>query len=360
MKIGFMLTSFCIGGIEKVFLTLANEMCKCHDVSIVVCKNRGDLLELKDSRVKSIDLGGISLSRLFFPLIKTLKRQHFDVFISGSDIVNIFVGGTKLFCPKKTKIILTQHNFFNSESVYIGNKIITRLLMRFFYNISDQVIAVSNSVKEFCIKELKCKKTIEIQNPVDLARVKVLKDEPIDTELPENYLLFAGRLSVVKNIPLILRAMRVLHERGKRINLLILGDGSEGEKLKEIVKELDLQETVKFIGSVPNVFPYMKNGEMLLMASTSEAFPVTIVESFSLGIPVISTKTEGPLEIMGNLKTNYFVDSFTDEKEYADKIEFILNLHVDKSELIDCAKQYSVENIVDKYMKVFEKLKNEE
>lgn len=79
-----------------------------------------------------------------------------------------------------------------------------------------------------------------------------------------------------------------------------------------------------------------------------------------MGIPVISTKTEGPLEIMGNLKTNYFVDSFTDEKEYADKIESILNLHIDKNELIDCAKQYSVENIVDKYMKVFEKLKNEE
>lgn len=356
MKIGFMLTSFGIGGIEKVFLTLANEMCQKHDVSIVICKNSGELLELKDSRIKVTDLGGIKLTKLFLPLVHTLKQQRFDVFVSGSDIVNIFVGCSKFLAPKKTKIILTQHNFFNTESVYIGNKTITRFLMRFLYNKADQIIAVSNAVKEFCIKELKCKNAIEIQNPIDLEKVRILKDTQIDTKLPEKYLVFAGRLSVVKNIPLILRAMAILHERGIQIQLLILGSGSEEENLKELTKKLSIEDDVKYVGSVPNVFPYFVKGEMLLMSSTSEAFPVTIVEAFSLGIPVISTCTEGPIEIMGSLKTNYFVKSFSDEKEYADKIEQILKSQVDRDELINCAKQYAVQNIARRYIEVFERL----
>ena len=100
----------------------------------------------------------------------------------------------------------------------------------------------------------------------------------------------------------------------------------------------------------------LKMRKCFYVTSMSEAFSVTIVESFSLGIPVVSTKTQGSIEIMGKLKTNYFIDSFTDEKELATKIKEVLVSDIDRNALIDCAKKYDIKNISKKYMDVFENL----
>ena len=356
MKIGFLITSFSIGGIEKVFITLANYFAKENEIDLIVCKNEGELKKLKDASVGVIDLGGIKVTKLLFPLIRVLKQRKYDIFISGGDIVNIIVGMTKYFGISKTKLVLTQHNFFNSESIFFINKSITKFLLKLAFSKADQVIAVSEDVKSWCKQELKSKNVIEIQNPIDMDRVKILENEEISFILKKPYAVFAGRLSIVKNIPLLINAFKILKDSNIDLNLIILGKGTEEATLKKMVLDMQLSDRVLFVGSVPNVFPYIKDSEMLLMSSTSEAFSVTVIEAFSLGIPVISTKTQGSLEIMASLGSKYFVNSFSDPKEYAAKIREILNEKINRKELINITKQYTIQAIGECYITCFKKL----
>ena len=76
MKIAFILTSFNVGGLERVFVTLANAFSCDNDVSLIVCNNTGELASLVNYNVKIIDLGGIRIKQLFYPLRKCLQKNH--------------------------------------------------------------------------------------------------------------------------------------------------------------------------------------------------------------------------------------------------------------------------------------------
>lgn len=110
--------------------------------------------------------------------------------------------------------------------------------------------------------------------------------------------LYAGRLSSVKNIGPIIEAIK-----GYAIpcELEVLGAGEEAEKLRTIANE-----RIRFLGIVTpdKVLEYMKKSDILIMNSTSEGMPMTILEAISTGLPVITTDVGGIKEVL-----QYGVDS---------------------------------------------------
>lgn len=359
MNIAFLLTSFNIGGIEKVFITLANELAYNNKVSLILCNNEGQLKSLVSEQINIIDLGNIKVTKLPTRLPKILKINHFDYFFSGSDLVNILVIISSLFVKIKTKMIVTQHNFFNSETKYIINKRITQKIMEILYNKADLVIAVSEEIRKFCKEILRCKKVIKIPNPIDLNKSKLLANEIIDVndkKLPETFILFAGRFSGVKNLDFLIKAMNVVKYSAPEIKLILLGEGPEKKNIEQLITDLQLGNTITMLGSKSNVFPYIKNSKCVVLVSHSEAFPVILLEAFSLGVPVICTETMGAKEILQPLKQDYFVHTFDDYNELAKKIVDICSSNINKNELSKCVEMYTSKNIANKYVEAMRKI----
>ena len=87
-----------------------------------------------------------------------------------------------------------------------------------------------------------------------------------------------------------------------------VGDGELREKMEVLRDEMGLQDTVEFTGFIKNPFPHIKTADLMMVTSDFEGFCLVICEAMCLGVPVISTRTAGPTEIIGNNEYGILTD----------------------------------------------------
>ena len=113
-KIAFFMPKLDIGGIERVFITYANELVnRGFIVDFVLCKTGGTLQTLLCDEVNIYDLGGLQLRNAFFPLRKYLKVNKPDYLYTGSNYQNLLC--TIVCLGVKTKVVISQHNYFDID-----------------------------------------------------------------------------------------------------------------------------------------------------------------------------------------------------------------------------------------------------
>nr|WP_308624365.1 glycosyltransferase family 4 protein [uncultured Eisenbergiella sp.] len=106
--------------------------------------------------------------------------------------------------------------------------------------------------------------------------------------------LYAGRLSIVKNVGPIIEAVK---SYDRECSLTVLGDGEERRKMEALAEG---SKRIRFAGAVTpdEVQKEMKQADVLVMNSTFEGIPMTILEAISLGLPVITTDVGGIKEVL--------------------------------------------------------------
>ena len=100
------------------------------------------------------------------------------------------------------------------------------------------------------------------------------------------------------------------------VKLVFLGNGSEKEKLKELVKDLHLEQRVFFLDYDPNAYKYLSRCKVFISSSEYEGLPITILEAMALHVPVVATDCYG-----GNkevLTHDYEVDKRIEKEVYGD------------------------------------------
>ena len=107
----------------------------------------------------------------------------------------------------------------------------------------------------------------------------------------------AGRLHVDKGYTYLIDAMHNLSNIGHDLQLTIAGDGPEMKNLIRQRNALDLQNNIHFIGASDEVANFMKNTDLYVLPSISESFGIVLLEAMASGVPIVATKTDGPLEI---------------------------------------------------------------
>lgn len=100
-------------------------------------------------------------------------------------------------------------------------------------------------------------------------------------------LLFVGRLSAVKNIGPIIEAAEAMPEVA---SLSIVGDGEERERLEALA---GCKSSFKGSLGTDDVRRQMREADMLVMNSTHEGVPMTILEAMGMGLPIVSTEVGG-------------------------------------------------------------------
>ena len=110
-------------------------------------------------------------------------------------------------------------------------------------------------------------------------------------------LLFVGRLSQVKGIDGLMEAVEQLPYP---VQLTIVGDGEEREKLKSRIAEKGLEDRITLVGGCPPdaVAEYYQNSDILVMNSSAEGKPMVILEAMSYGLPVVTTPAGGVPEMV--------------------------------------------------------------
>ena len=117
-----------------------------------------------------------------------------------------------------------------------------------------------------------------------------------------------GRLDEAKNYPMMLRAFSDIHRRFPNTGLVILGDGNLRVVLEKQCADLEISRAVLFTGNVPNVENYLWASQIYLMSSDYEGLPLTVLEAMAAGLPIISTKAGGIVDVVEDGKNGILVN----------------------------------------------------
>lgn len=211
-------------------------------------------------------------------------------------------GIVRLFCPVARCVIFSHGSYFNMERGF-------RFFQKNLLVKKGFVLYLKWVLKSANLILLLDKDSLRDYKPYNSNLVQV-GNSIICPELPEGMhvlregkvreILFVGRLSKDKRVEPIIRAVEGMGKAGSgeegsgmdgsETRLTIVGDGEEYHNLIPYAGE-----RIRFVGAVPpkEVKEYMQNSDILVMNSSFEGVPMTILEAISYGLPVVSTNVGG-------------------------------------------------------------------
>ena len=347
--------------------------------------------KILEKNVKNrIFLKNAIISRSYFPILypnlilygkmQKKKLDQFNIFqqIGGScfEAIPFLKAKKKYICWVATTLLDEWKNTYDPYSFYrplswirgtINNFSLSALrkLEKKIYENATIINALSKKTailirKEFNINKDKLR---VLPPPIDFSEIQKLEYES-NKENHTDYIIFVGRMAKRKNIGILLKALKIVIKTFHNLKLIIIGDGGEKNHIYRMVLSFNLKANVIFKGYVNKTkkFELIKNAKILVLSSSQEGFGIVLAEALALSVPVISTNSGGPAEIIDDGKTGYLVN-IGDYQDMAKKIIFLLQDEKLRTQFgirgqNIVKKKYNVksisENLIDQYRDLVE------
>lgn len=234
-----------------------------------------------------------------FPLLRCIKRLDTDiVHIHGYHQYNVIPILLTLFMKKIPVVIenLGKGADYSRLRTKMYYKALKLFLKRVDMILSVDTIEIEN-LKMAGIQESKIR---YIPNGVDTSvffpESKEEARKKLKLSQEKRYIFFVGRMSKVKGIEYLIKSINLLKKKYPDLTLLLVGGGGfedEIYRLKKLSEELNVNDRVKFVGSVPNteeLRTYYNAADICVFPSLSEGFSSTVTEALACKKSVVGTK----------------------------------------------------------------------
>lgn len=350
-KITFFIATLCSGGAERVISILSNELVnRGYEVEILMYFNEPVFYPIND-RVEVLSVIDQTKSKSLLRNIIWL-RSHFR---KNTSVVVSFLA--------KFNMVALVSTLFSGIPVIISERTdprrgswIYRFIRDALYHISKHIIVQSESGKDYFSEHLKSKITV-IYNPID---VKDYAGKALQTP-KEKIIVSVGRLIPVKNQKMMIYAFSEIIHQFPDYKLIIYGEGESRGDLEELIKKLGLEDRVFLPGNEKNIFDKLISAELFILSSEFEGMPNALLEAMCVGLPVISTKVSGAVDVIEYGVNGILVEK-NDAAQLANAIASILSdksiqnkYAVRAADLIDLV---SVNRIIPKWIEVIEEMVN--
>ncbi len=363
MKILLLTTHLDMGGIAVYTVTLARYLKKRGHEPVVVTAG-GKLEEcLRDNGIEHIRIDiktkaefGFKVWKALLRLSRVIRERNIDVIHSQTRVTNVM--GCLVSKLTGAPHVTTCHGFFKHR----------RLSRRLFPCWGSETIAISKSVREHLIKDfgMPSEHVNHVYNGIDVSvystgsvtrdrglfsRIGLKEDIPVIGAI--------GRLSPVKGQRYLIEAFGELVARGMKAQLLIIGDGPDKGKLKELVSTSGIADRVFFDEGGETLRRYLGLLDIYCIPSVGEGFGLSLVEAMASGRPCIASNVGGLAEIVSDGEDGMLVPP-CDPQAIASAIEIMLREEPLRRSLAAAArekaiKNFSIEDSVTRTIKVYEK-----
>ena len=227
------------------------------------------------------------------------------------------------------KIVTTLHG---TDITLVGLEPSFLPLVKFSIDQSDGVTAVSRFLKEKTITNYNSDKQIEvIPNFVDTELFKPNNENEFRNRIApegEKILVHTSNFRAVKRVPDTIK----IFERVNKIipsKLILVGDGPDRSECERLCRQLDICDSVKFLGKQEGLVEILTSCDVFLIPSQSESFGLAALEAMAAGLPVVSSSVGGLPELVKHNETGfiaeigdvdrmakYVIDLLKNEKKY--------------------------------------------
>jgi glycosyltransferase involved in cell wall biosynthesis len=365
-RIAILLPSLTIGGAERVMLNLSRGLAdRGFEVDMVLARAEGAFLSALDPRVHLVDLNAARVLLAFPALTRYLRQARPHAVLSSLphlNLTSILARGWILRWAQgnagvRSRLVLVEHNDLALASAH-GIRRWERFFpvaMRLLYPSADAVVAVSAGVADGLVSHagLRRDRITVIHNPIvtpEIAeKAAAALYHPWFAPGQSPVFVAAGRLTVQKDYPTLLRAFAKLRQR-RAARLVILGVGELHDELPAQAAGLGIAADVEFAGFQENPFAFMRHAAAFVLSSAWEGFGNVLVEAMACGTQVVSTDCpSGPAEILDGGRYGRLVP-VGDASALAAAMEAALDHPLPAEMLRERAQVFSVDAALDRYL----------
>ncbi len=296
MKIIHLLQSQHFSGAENVVCQIIGLMKDEPDMEMFYCSRDGQIREaLEERNISFIPIKNITVNEVK----RVIKKYRPDI-IHAHDMRASYIATQ---AAGKIPVISHIHNN-NFDSRGLSVKSIAYLYAGFK---SKHIFWVSDSsYNGYIFHKFLSQKSEVLYNIID---IDVLYEKmKLDTNSYRYDIVYLGRLTYPKNPSRLLKVFKGVIDKIPDIKIAVIGTGELEEQVHLEAKKMKLNENVDFLGFQNNPYKILHDAKLMLMTSRWEGTPMCVLEAMSLGVPVVSTPTDGVSIVVENEKTGFLCD----------------------------------------------------
>ena len=321
MRIGLFTDTYPphINGVSTSILMLKEALQKLgHQVFIVTVNNESTKYSYEDGG-KIIRIPGVPIHiydyRLtgIYPVrcINKIKKWKLDVIHSHTEFG---IGTFARIISKQFKIPLvhTYHTMYEDYIHYItkgyfnhtSRKIVEYLTLFYCDKTISELIVPTKKAYDLFKEKYKVRRNIHIV-PTGIEIDRFYKENHSEEQIisyknklnikkDDFIVLFVGRLASEKNVEFLIENQKDISKKYKNIKLLIIGDGPDANKYRDMTKKYNLDDNIIFTGKVPwkEVPNYYQIADVFVTSSTTETQGLTVIEAMASSTPPVAINDE--------------------------------------------------------------------
>jgi glycosyltransferase involved in cell wall biosynthesis len=355
MKILYIISGLKYGGAEKLLYYTCKGLKARYPVTIdVICLDPAVGLAPLFAEIQVPVVIFKKNPFVLLKLFKLISRERYDIVHTHLIHADTFGRTAALLCRilYHPLIFSTTHDnyWFRWQKSIRGH--LVRMVDRWLALAEDsQVLPVSPAIQRTLLQHEKIPthKVTLLLNAVEIPRNFPKRERDASTGL---HCLFIGRFIDEKNIPCLLRALKLISDES--ITCTLVGEGPLESNIKSMIKELKLQKQINLVKPVTDPERLYRQHDVLVLPSHLEGLPMVILEAFSRRLPVIGADIPGIRELLSDNRGQLFPNN--DSKALARALEQMksgANLY---STMVEFAFEYVCKNhSIDGYCeKLFE------
>lgn len=300
-----LISSLAGGGAEGVCVSVASGLAdQGIATQLVVLTLQNAVFDKRLSA--AVDLVNLDITKArnaFVPLIRQLNKAKPETLIAFNYELAVILVLIRPFLRFKHRLIARNINTLSSIAAVAQRSVSQRVLdflVQRLYGTVDHIVNQCVAMQADLVSVIKSAagKSSVIYNPVN----PVIEQRAAETSPKANcppYILCVGRLEAQKDFALAISAFAHFAKDNPTYQLKIIGTGSLESALRALACSLNIQDKVIFEGFSADPVPFYTAATFTLLSSSYEGFPNVLVESITLGIPVVAVNCpSGPDEII--------------------------------------------------------------
>lgn len=322
-KILHIIDSLGLGGAQTVVKGIFENQRNNHNIYVYALRKRKINMNIKHKNVFSCDSTSKYSILPLKDLKKIIKDNKIEVLHCHLFRSQVFGWLLKMLYFPRIKLLFHEHGQIFEEQKWYS------LILNLLQKNVDLFIAVSKSTKNKLIKNagINVDKLVMLYNFIEERNLKKINNynkgiqrKKFKIRNNEFVIGFIGRLSKIKNIESLIKAIKLL--KIDNFKVLIIGDGPEREYLQDLSCKLKLNSSIIFLGYRADVQQLYDILDIIILPSKSEASPMIFYESQAKGIPMIASDVAACNELVVH-KENGLLFEFNNANDLARNIQLM-------------------------------------
>lgn len=346
MKILFVLINMNLGGTEKSFLNLLEQLPKDWEIDLLLLEDKGPLMDAIPPTVRIKTVHNQSVINAFLELgsrrfaLQQLRKGNIELFLRGS--LQFILDKTRLTSnpywaiqkhvlmpPDKYDIAIAYAGLHNFISWYTLNRTVAPakwLWVHFdidkvttdpsfgknYYPQFSKIFCVSSGATAVFVRQFPSVALNTKTFPNFISSRQLIAHSQLGSSFDDGYsgirILTVGRLAQEKGQHLVLDVAAKLIAIGFEFRWYLIGEGDQRSRLEQRAVDLGLKNNLIFLGLKENPYPYFRDCTLYVQPSLHEGFGITVEEAKVFCKPIVVTNFASASDLIVDGETGIIVD----------------------------------------------------